>query len=347
MTTVYTSVTRISNLADREWVAAPLPRDLWAEGQYVVGEVVARPPRNRQAEVPGGRLVNVFEGDLLVGAFGVRYATLEAVGSWEDIGPDGLMEAMTPAGLMGRITSKSAFLGSPIHLRYVGHVHVLGGPLSMADDVPIEEPLPFTVPTVLVVGTSMSAGKTLSGELVVRQLVQAGFEVAAAKITGAARSRDFLSFADAGAAPVLDFIDAGLPSTVCPEPEFRARIASVLNRIQRSGAQVAVIEAGASPLEPYNGAAAVDLLSGATRFMLLAASDPYAVLGVMEAFGRKPDLVSGIAANTEAGRALVRELCGVEALDLLQEGSLPRLDELLGRTFGAITPRGTAPPPPR
>ena len=37
----------------------------------------------------------------------------------------------------------------------------------------------------------------------------------------------------------------------------------------------------------------------------------------MKAFDLTPDIVSGITANTEAGRQLVRTLCNVEALNLI------------------------------
>ena len=80
----------------------------------------------------------------------------------------------------------------------------------------------------------------------------------AAKLSGAARYRDILKFRDAGARGVIDFVDAGLPSTVCPEERFRPALELMLSRIAARNAQVLVAEAGASPLEPYNGALVVD-----------------------------------------------------------------------------------------
>ena len=61
------------------------------------------PSRLSQIELTSGRMVEVVEGDLIVGAFGVRYATLEAVGGWQGIGHDRMMEALTGAGLLGRL----------------------------------------------------------------------------------------------------------------------------------------------------------------------------------------------------------------------------------------------------
>ena len=78
-------------------------------------------------------------------------------------------------------------------------------------DVPERE---FGLPVVLLVGTSMSAGKTTSAKVIVRLLREAGLAVVGAKLTGAGRYRDILAMQDAGAEHIFDFVDAGLPSTV-------------------------------------------------------------------------------------------------------------------------------------
>jgi ABC-type uncharacterized transport system YnjBCD ATPase subunit len=65
------------------------------------------------------------------------------------------------------------------------------------------------------------------------------------------------------------------------------------------------------------------------RFKLLCAQDPYAVVGVQQAFQRTPDLVSGGAANTEAAIALVKKLSGLPALNLMDPASHADLGERL------------------
>jgi CBS domain-containing protein len=98
--------------------------------------------------------------------------------------------------------------------------------------------------------------------------------------------------------------------------------------VNESGVDVLVAEAGASPLEPYNGEAAVAGL-GEPLLCVLCASDPYAVLGVQTAFGITPDLVSGRAASTDAGVALAERLTGIRTLNLLDSASHGQLDRLL------------------
>ncbi|NIP13668.1 MAG: hypothetical protein GWM88_02560 [Pseudomonadales bacterium] len=310
-----TSVTRISKLSEDAFDVAPVPKDTWATGDYVVGEVLDASGYHN-VELPNGRLMEAMEGDRVVGALGARAATLEAVGDWQSIQGEEF-EALTPAGLFGRLTSVSPFLPRLMGMRYLGHVHVDGVRQTMDAALAPAPDVTLTAPIVLITGTSMSSGKTMSGRLIVRLLSRLGFRVVGAKLTGAARYRDVLSYEDAGAAAVFDFVDVGLPSTVGDPADFADRLERLLSRIAAAGPDAVVAEAGASPLEPYNGKTAIDVLGDRVRFNLLCASDPYAVVGVASAFERTPDLVAGGAANTTAGIELVSKLSGLTAMNLL------------------------------
>ncbi len=334
-----TSLTRIADIASENITgtatlgqrlgARPCERPNWAPGDYVVGRVLPDSPLRLPFELSSGRLVEVGAGDRVVGALGTRAATLEVVGDWRAVGDDGVLEALTPAGLMGRATSQSDVVPPLVRLAYEGHLTIDGEIVRMDDFVPGGAPQPFALPVVLIVGSSMSAGKTTTGRAIVRMLRASGRRVVAAKLTGAARYRDVLSLGDAGADWIFDFVDAGLPSSVCPANEFRPRLRGLLGRVAATGADVAVFEAGASPLEPYNGATAFEVLEPHVRSMVLCASDPYAVVGIIEAFGRKPDLVAGPAANTEAGIELVRKLTQIPALDARSPAAAAELERLL------------------
>jgi hypothetical protein len=181
----------------------------------------------------------------------------------------------------------------------------------------------------------MSAGKTSSGQVIIRALTYLGLRVVAGKLTGAARYRDILKFRDSGAIHVFDFVDAGLSSTVCSKQRYREALELMLSKIACCEGDVVVAEAGASPLEPYNGSMVVDYLKDRTCFTVLCATDPYAALGVQAAFGDwlKADLVAGPAANTKAAIQLVKDLTGLEALNLLDRNSYPRLTEMLRRAL--------------
>lgn len=323
------SLARIADFAERPYDVVHLARDAWATGDYVVGEVVYAPRESSRIESTDGREVEVAPGDLVVGAFGVRAATLSAVGSWEAIGPDGVMESLTGAGLLGRATSV-AWQAPPImRLEYRGHVVRGGRKVVMKDFVPAAGARRYAGPVVLVIGTSMEAGKTSAAKVIVRQLKSAGLRMVGTKLTGAGRYRDILAMRDAGADAVFDFVDAGLPSSVCPQPEYREALEGILSMIGEHAPDVVVAEAGASPLEPYNGATLMARIGAQVRCTVLCASDPYAVVGVVQGFGIVPDFVAGVASNTSAGIELVRRLTGREALDLHDSASHPRLREIL------------------
>jgi len=329
-----TSVTRIADLAGEPWEQAKLEREHWDTGDYVVARVSGNHGRLNSLELTQGRMSEAMEGDLVVGALGTRAATLEAVGDWRAIGADGELNALTAAGLFGKVTSLSPFLAAPMRLRYEGHLLRAGAKLTMRGSLRAVDIVDFDVPVILIVGSSMSAGKTTSGRVIVHLLAQMGLKVVGAKLTGAARYRDMLGFLDAGASAVYDFVDAGLPSSAVDEPRYCEALIYLLSLVARDRPDVLVAEAGASPLEPYNGAAAREIIRDQVRFKLLCAQDPYAVVGVCQAFQRVPDLVAGGAANTAAGIALVGKLSGLRALNLMDPASHPELAARLRRALG-------------
>ena len=230
----FSSVTRNADLSEVPFDVEPLDRSQWATGDFVVGRVTGKRNRLYQCETRVGRMAAMARGDLMVGALGERAATLEGVGKWQAVGDNLEMEALTSAGLMGKATSTSVFLPEFMRLQYLGHVKRNDVKLGMMDFVEQVEPAPLDIPVILLIGTSMSSGKTTSGQVIIRALNYLGKNVVAAKLTGAARFRDVLSFHDAGASHVFDFVDAGLPSTVCSESRFRSdRIADFPDRDHR------------------------------------------------------------------------------------------------------------------
>lgn len=334
---ILTSVTRITDLEANGFETRALPRAQWATGDYIVARVNGKPAALHLVELANGRITNVLEDDLIVGALGDRAATLEGVGEWSAIGPDGALHALTTAGLLGRATSMSALLPELMPLSYEGHVMRGAKHLRMADFVPEVAEQHLDVPVILLVGTSMSAGKTTTGRMIIHELKKSDLRIVGAKFTGAARYRDVLTYGDAGADAIIDFVDAGLPSTVVPRDQFKSAMHYMLNRIAALQPDVLVAEAGASPLEPYNGDIAIDALQKHVRLVALAASDPYAVVGVQTAFGLTPGLITGRATNTTAGIALVEKLTGIPALNLLDpHASLPKLRQILRDAFPGL-----------
>ena len=318
-----------------------LPREQWQTGDYVVCEILDPGSSTLLLELSNGRMRGVIGGESIVGALGERYATLEATGTWRKVGEDLKMNVLTGAGLLGKLTSKSAFMPNMMELVYIGHAHRNGKGLNMQDFVEPSINVPFTTPVILFVGTSMSAGKTTSARIVTHLFKSAGFKVVGAKLTGAGRYKDILAIKDAGADAVMDFVDVGLPSSIYPKEAFKNKLQQLLSKIEHQMADIAVIEIGASPLEPYNGDIAINALREQIKCIILVASDPYAVHGLMKAFDLIPDIVTGIASNTLAGKEMVEKLCKVKALNIIDASTTEELKSILSEKTGfALKARG-------
>lgn len=341
----FASVARIAKFSQSDFTLEPQPRDRWQTGDYVVGEVFWQPGSLSNIELISGREANVTTGDCVVGALGRRSATLQAVGDWREVKDDLRLEALTAAGVFGRCTSKSSFIPPLMQLDYRGHVMLGGKALKMRDCVQQIKHKPASTPIILIIGTSMDSGKTLSAKVIIRLLKARGLRVAGIKFTGVGRYKDILAMGDAGADTICDFVDAGLPSTCCDNSEYKGVIDHLLGSIADQNIDIVVGEAGASPLEPYNGEIVAEELSHQVVCTVLCASDPYAVVGVMSAFGTHPDFIAGRAACTTAGRQLVEKLCGVKALDLMNRESLPELEKRLAAVIEQAKTHPVTPPP--
>lgn len=334
---MFSSVTRVVPLMERPFEVKPVPRGQWGTGDYVVGEVTGS-SHGYLLEWPDGRMGEITRGDLIVGALGNRCATLDLVGDWQSIGEDGVMDNLTPAGVFGLCTSKAAFTYAPTPLAYRGHVHLDGAPARMTDWVREPRSSQFDLPVIQVIGTSMECGKTTAAKAVIRRLVRRGLRVAGVKFTGVGRYRDILGMRDAGASSILDFVDAGLPSSLGDPVAFGATVDKMLLMLADEAVDIVVAEAGASPMEPYNGEVAMQHVAPHLRLTLLAASDLYAALGALDHLEMQPDVIVGRVASTAAGVQIIHEVTGLQAIDPLSEVSASELDELLDRTLGDVRP---------
>ncbi len=326
---IFTSLTRISNLDTQPFRIEPLGHSAWEMGDYIALRIRHRGHGGVRLELMNGRMMEPLSGLRVIGVLGDRHATLEVTGKWKEARPDQPFHLLTGAGLAGKMTSYSPFSPYPMEVEYLGHITNRSRKVTMHQFLPDPKCQPFTGPIILIVGTSMSAGKTTVSRIVIHELVKMGRKVLGVKMTGAGRYRDILTMADAGADAICDFVDVGLPSTAVHPELFKTRMDLLLKVMNAKAADVAVVEIGASPMEPYCGDLAMEAIKDQIRVTLLCASDPYAALGVQTAFGLKPDLIAGPATNTIAGAQLAAQLCGVSAINIIRPEHLSDLDQLL------------------
>ena len=121
----FSSLTRITPFTQNNIDFKKQVFEKWKTGDYVAGKVSA-PPGTMHLELPSGRMAEVAQGDIVIGALGDRHATLGATGKWSKIGKNGKMHLLSAGGIFGKMTSISSFVPSLIELNYVGHVQLNG-----------------------------------------------------------------------------------------------------------------------------------------------------------------------------------------------------------------------------
>ncbi|MCK5401409.1 MAG: hypothetical protein KAJ28_07210, partial [Flavobacteriaceae bacterium] len=109
---------RISDLDKKPFSVVKLDKIKWKTGDYVVGKIIDTGSDILKIELINGRMRSIMNEDLVVGALGERYATLEATGTWKEVEEDGKMHLLTGAGLFGKCTSKSVYLPNLIEIQY-------------------------------------------------------------------------------------------------------------------------------------------------------------------------------------------------------------------------------------
>ena len=171
------SLTRIADLEKRPFTVAKAPRSIWATGDYVVGRYVGNADgqgREAYLELADGSLQPLKPNDLVVGALGDRQATYEVVGSWRliDEASHPSMDLICGSGLFGIETSRCHRHPPSPKFIYEGHCLRQDKKLCMKDFGSREEDettvtkMPHC-PIILIIGSSMSSGKTFTGQAII------------------------------------------------------------------------------------------------------------------------------------------------------------------------------------
>jgi hypothetical protein len=199
--------------------------------------------QHQRIELANGRRARMFVGDELVLAYGNRYAPDQ----FEATVPDSLTPCHLAAagGIASQVISKHDKMNSPTVLDPLGLLgDVNGKPLNLADFAVKKIGCHFRRPlTIAVVGTSMNAGKTTTAASLIRGLVAGGMLTGAAKVTGTGEGGDVWYMRDAGAHRVLDFVDAGFPSTYrVPFGQVEEIVTLLTDNLRHAGAEAIVLE---------------------------------------------------------------------------------------------------------
>jgi hypothetical protein len=196
-------------------------------------------------QLPCGRRKQLFPGDEIVVAYGNRYASNQ----FESVVPETLGPCHLAAGggIASRVISwHTKMTRSPTQIRPIGLLGSADGRrLNLADFAldPVRA-ISSRAPTpIAVVGTGMDSGKTHTCAYLVRGLIAAGLRVGYAKVTGTGAGGDPWLLIDAGAMPVLDFVDAGMSTTYLASPEqVEQALTTLVGHLGRAGVDAMVLE---------------------------------------------------------------------------------------------------------
>jgi hypothetical protein len=287
-------------------------------------------------EDTNGRQVRLYPGDVVVGAFGNRYAT-DYYEGYLPTGP--VAHLLTAGGVVGQVASAHVRRGEPTVLEVLGSLVDRSGRSMSLDEFAMAVPLPARAElgTFVVVGSSMGAGKTTTVASLVRGWSRAGLRVGAGKVTGSGSGKDRWMYQDAGAAEIVDFLDFGMASTFgYPPQRLRATMLGIRDELVGRGASVVVLEIADGLLQEETQALAADLVGFADGVVLAVADALGAVAGVeiMADLGAPVRAVSGLVtasplASREAAAATglpvlsPEELIAGGALELLSGAAVP------------------------
>ncbi|MFC4562524.1 DUF1611 domain-containing protein [Nocardiopsis mangrovi] len=270
--------------------------------------------RHTRLESPAGRRVHLYPGDEVVVAYAARYAPdqFEAEPP-ADLRPCDLVAA---GGIAAQVLSARSDVAAPTRLAPVGLVaDAAGSVVNIADLAGPEAPRPLHgVPTIAVTGTSMNAGKTTTGAMLVRGLTAAGHRVGAAKVTGTGAGGDRWMFHDAGAVAALDFTDAGLATTYrAPLDRITAAARTLHDRLVVGGADIVVLEVADGILQPETAALLHrDGLGAMVDTWVFAAGDAAGAV-----YGRERLRAAGLPVAAVSGRITSSPLAAREAAERL------------------------------
>jgi hypothetical protein len=308
-------------------------------GELLLAEV-EKIGQHKRVQLHDGRYSRLFPGDLLVLAAGDRFATDQFTGR-AGVRPDATLDLLAGGGIAGIEESRNRRVAAPTRLRLHGQLRGGDGAVIALDQFALAAPprgRPATVFAVL--GTGMNAGKTDAAAALINGLSQLGHRVAGIKATGTAAFCDTHLYADAGAAAVLDFTDAGMASTFRqPAQRIEAALALLLSEAVRRGCNTAVVELADGVAQVETAALiARPALRASIDGVLLAAGDPLAAeagSALLRAAGLAPVALTGLMAGSPAA---LPDASGLPVLcrDMLADpATASALSTVLGATQAA------------
>jgi hypothetical protein len=237
-----------------------------------------------------GRAVKLYSGDVFAGILGTRRSGTNLMGELPrgPISAGDRLDLVAQGGLLAHCTAVPAYYGkAALSVEVLGAVARPAGVVVNLDDRPLirlstevtDRPA-GQVPMLCVCGTSAEVGKTT---MVCRLNIEAkarwgGLRTAAIKACGTGRAKDCLHYRAANYDEVVDFVDAGLPSTYATPPGRYRSVLRALVEHAEERADLVVVEIGGDLMEA-GAPQALDYLAERGAACVLLVND---AMGAME-----------------------------------------------------------------
>ncbi len=284
---------------DRDLCGSYIPK----QGDVGLFEVI-KPGRHKTIQSDSKRNVLILPGDIIMAAFGNRYATEQFEGYVPDR-PTEILDILAGGGAIGLVKTKNASLEDiePTKIKLIGYATNATGKVintiyySMPKAV-FTGVVPHDAKIILSVGATMDSGKTTSAAFLVRGLKANHKKVAFIKLTGTSYTKDKDLAYDCGADATIDFADAGFPSTyMCAKQDLLDLYQTLLNRLIPEQPDYIVIEIADGLMQQETG-----FLLNDSRFMatvhgvIFSCGDSLAAfhgLHLLNKIGIRPAFISG------------------------------------------------------
>ncbi|OYT69608.1 MAG: hypothetical protein CFK52_13370 [Chloracidobacterium sp. CP2_5A] len=297
------------------------PRSTAQLGDVVAVEVLQVNQNYPYLELLDGATTPLVAGERIIGVLGSRQALRGFVGCVPDaLAENDQLSVLNVGGVIGKFLDATTALGEATRVRYLGTLHDERGVVNLRRDaLPVADRLLRRRPIILVVGTCMNVGKTVTASELIRVATANGFRVGAAKLSGVGAIRDLKKFESAGAADVKSFLDCGLPSTVDAE-DLAPIVKTIANALD---GDLLIFELGDGIFGHYRVDSVIadaDILASVAA-VVVCASDLMGAYGAhlyLNQLGVRINAFSGLATENISGSAYLEARLGIPAVNALK-----------------------------
>ncbi len=218
------------------------------QGQLIAVKVISVNPNYNKLELVSGRITELTEGDIIVGALGNRIASSGMTGSVPtELNKHDKIHILNLGGVIGNCKDFNILLGPATECEVLGSVvDNSNKQLNLVDYSKIKKEMKINnkVPSIAVIGTGIDSGKTTVTSFIIKTLSNYFKKINACKLAGTASQKDLYSYEDNGAYKTSDFVDYGLPSTCMNDKKtIQSCSASIIDNMSED-AEIILMELG-------------------------------------------------------------------------------------------------------